>query len=266
MPESVFTQTMPLLLAGGVCCCAAGAGLAGAEDAAEWDGAGIAVDVGLVVAGADELAGVELAAEALAAEVSADADFFERDFFGAAASVAPALALSAVSADFFERDFFFVVAEESAVVELSDASADFLERVFFLGVASASVEADAASVESALLFFERLFLLPASAAELSAVLVEPSADSADFLDRLFFVADLLLSAVALSVESARALFLERLFLVVEESAAAELSAAFFLDLDLAFLVESAESEVLCEESSAWAFFLALFFVLVELSL
>jgi hypothetical protein len=100
MPESVFTQTMPLLLAGGVCCCAAG--LLGVEDAEELDGAGIAVGVGLVVAGgvelvrldaeagAGELAGVELGAGVLAAEASAEADFLERDFLGVPASAVPA--------------------------------------------------------------------------------------------------------------------------------------------------------------------------------
>ena len=243
---------MPLLSAGGVCCCTVDAGLAGAEEADEFDGAGIAVGVGLVVAGggielerfagAGELDGVELAAGALAADVSAD---------------------------FLERDFFVVVVSATLVSALSALSADFLDRLFFLGVA-ASVEAVVVSAESALLFFERLFFAPVSAAELSVVLVELSAASADFLERLFFVVDLLLSvAVELSAESAPALFLERLFFAVEESAAAELSALselFFLDLDFVLLVESAESVALCDESSALAFFLDFFLVVVELSL
>ena len=264
MPESVFTHTMPLLLAGGVCCCAAEAGLAGGEEADEFDEVGVAVGVGLVVAGgAGELAGLELAAGVGPAEASAD--FLERGFFVLPLSAAEASALAALSADFFER-VFVVVDEESAAVELSAASADFFARVFFLGVASASVEAGAASAESALLFFDRLFLVPASAAEVSAVLVELSAESADFLDRLFFVVDLLLSVVAPSVESALALFLERLFLLLEESAAAELSALFVFDLDLVLSVALAESEVPCEESSALAFFLDFFLLVVELSL
>ncbi len=228
---------MPLLLAGGVCCWAVDAGLAGAEEADELDGAGIAVGVGFVVADG----GVELAAGVLAGDVSAD---------------------------FLERDFFAVALSATLVSALSALSADFLDRLFFLGVASASVEA-VASAESALLFFERLFLVPVSAAELSAVLVELSAASADFLDRLFFVVDLLLSAVELSAESALALFLERLFLVVEESAVAELSALselFFLDLGFVLLAESAESVALCDESSALAFFLDFFLLVVELSL
>jgi len=256
MPESVFTQTMPSLLAGGVCCCAVEAGLAGVEEADEFDGVG-AVGVGLVVAGvpAGELAGAELAAGVLSA------DFLERDFFVLPVSgAAVASALAALSRDFLEGDFFVVEAEESAAAELSAASADFFDRLFFLGVASASAEAVVASAESALLFFDRLFFVPVSLVELSAVLVEVSAASADLLDRLFFA--LLLSAVALSAWPELALFLEPLFWVVEESAAAELSELFFLDLDLV-LLESAESVAVCEESSALAFFLD--FLVVELS-
>jgi hypothetical protein len=266
---------MPLLLAGGVCCCAVDVGLAGVEDADELlDGTGIAVGVGLVVAagdaellrldgaaGAGEVAGVELGAGVLAAEVSAVADFLERDFFGAPVSAALVSALSAASADFFLAEV-----EDSAAAELSAESADFLDRLFFLAVASASVEAAVASAESALLFFEPLFLVPLSAAELSAV--ELPAASADFFDPLFFDVDLPLSATALSAESALALFLERFFLVVESAVAdlSGLSELFFFELDFVLLLESAtESLVVCEESSGLAFFLD-FFELAELSL
>jgi hypothetical protein len=239
--------------------------LAGAEAPDGFDEVGVAVGVGLVVAGgAGELA---LAAGVLPAEASAD--FLERDFFVLPVSAAEASGLAAPSADVFERDFFVVLGEESAAVELSRASADFFERVFFLAVESASVDAEAASAESLLLFLDRLLWVPASAAELSAALVELSAESADFLDRLFFVVDLLLSAAELSVESAPVLFLERFFLLLEESAAAELSALsalFFFDLDLVLWVALAESEVPCEESSALVFFLDFFLVVVELSL
>src|SRR5262245_13230369 len=98
MPESVFTQTMPLPLAGGVCCCAVGLGV---EDAEELDGVGIARGVGSVTGGGVELlrldaavgagalAGVELVAGVLAVEASCDRDFSERDFLGALGSAAP---------------------------------------------------------------------------------------------------------------------------------------------------------------------------------
>src|SRR5215467_12846435 len=85
-PESVFTQTMPALFAGGACFDAA-AGfdegalllvvLAGAVAAVA--AAGVA---GGVVAGAFEL----VAAGAEPEEAVGEADFFERLFFGAAAS------------------------------------------------------------------------------------------------------------------------------------------------------------------------------------
>src|SRR5215831_16859647 len=249
---------MPLLSAGGVCCCAVDAGLAGVEDADELDGAGIAVGVGLVVAGggtelprldaeagAGELGGVELGAGVLAAEVSVVADLLERDFLGLPVS-APVLALSVVSADFFDR-LGLADVEDSAAAERSAASADFLDRLFFLGVASASVEVAVASAGSALVFFERLFFVALSAAELSAV-----------------------ELPAASAESALAPFLERLFFVVGESAVAELSGPselFFFDADFVLLLESAlESLVAWEESSGLAFFLDFFFALLELSL
>ena len=249
MPESVFTQTMPLLLAGGVCCCAVEAGLAGAEEADEFAGDGLLV----AGAGAAELAGAELAAGVLVADESAD--FFERGFLVLPVSVVEASALAVLSTGFLELGFFVDEAEASAAAELSAPSADFLDRVFFWAVASASAEA--VSPESALLFFDRLFFAPVSPGALSAVLAELSAASADFVDRLFFA--LLLSAVALSAWSALVLFLDWLFLAVEESAAAELS-VLFLDL---LLLESAESVALCDESFALAFFLD--FLVVELS-
>lgn len=191
MPESVLTQTMPSLLAGGVCC-AVEAGLAGVVEADEFAGAGIAVGVGLAAPGVG--AGAELAAGVLSAEVFAD--FLERDFFVLPVSAAAASALAPLSWDFLERAFFVVEGEESAAAELSAASADFFDRLFFLGAASASAEAFAASAESALLFFDLLFFVPVSLEPLSAALVELSAASADFLDRLFF--GWLLSVVALS--------------------------------------------------------------------
>jgi hypothetical protein len=243
----------------------------------------MAVGVGLVAGAGAELVRVDADVEAgeLAAELAAGVlpwassdDFFERDFFAVVVSAALVSAVSGLPADFLERLVFVVVAE-SAAAEVSAASADFLERLFFVVVAPSSpAEAAVGSAASALLFFERLFFVPVSAeVELSAGFaeVELSAASADFLVRLFLVVDLPLSAaVELSAESALALFFERLLLAVEESEVAELSALsvlFFLVLDLLPWLESVvESVVDCEESSALAFFLDFFFVVVELSL
>lgn len=83
MPESVFTQTMPLLFAGGVCCCAVGADFSVEADlldepdelagALEGTGAGAGVAAGVE-------AGLELELAA-GCEASADvSDFFVRFF------------------------------------------------------------------------------------------------------------------------------------------------------------------------------------------
>ena len=72
-----------------------------------------------------------------------------------------------------------------------------------------------------------------------------------------------------TLASALALFLEPLFFALDESAAAELSelsALFFLDLDLVLLLEPAVESLGGEESSALAFFFDFFLVAVELSL
>lgn len=269
MPESVFTQTMPSLLAGGVCCVAE-AGFGAAFEAEELGGAG----VGLVAAGAPELvlseaaadagelAGVALAAPVLGLEASADA---ERGFFVVPVSVALLSALSAASGAFLER-LFFALLEASPAAAESAGSPDFLDRLFFSGLESGSVEAVAASAASALPFFDRLFFVPVSVAKVFAVAELPEA-CGDFLDRLFFVVDLLPSAVALSAESAVAPFLDRLFAVEESVAGAgsELSALFFFDFDFALLLESVEISLADpEESSVLAFFVGFCFVLVAL--
>src|SRR5215831_18367692 len=116
---------MPLLSAGGVCCCAVDAG--GGTELPRLD----------AEAGAGELDGVELGAGVLAAEVSVVADLLERDCFGLPAS-APVSALSVVSAGFFDR--LGLADVEDSAAAMSAASAEFLDRLFFLGVASASVE------------------------------------------------------------------------------------------------------------------------------
>src|ERR1700682_2428927 len=85
MPESVFTQTIPALLAGGGCVRAAGfaAGVEGVPAVLPPE-AGVAEGAGLL-AGAVETAGVVAGVAAAVEAGSAEADFFERLFFGAAA-------------------------------------------------------------------------------------------------------------------------------------------------------------------------------------
>jgi hypothetical protein len=150
---------------------------------------------------------------------------------------------------------------------------------------AAGAVAGAAAVESAAVaLFDLLFLLVGAAPPVSVVLVlfgpELSAASAEalFFDRDFLlvvaVSDPLVFAVEsaagawLVVELSGAFFFERLFLLVavelSDAAASVLAAAFFLDLEVLVLVESAvASGLVCEASEAAAFFLA-FFLVVEL--
>jgi hypothetical protein len=150
---------------------------------------------------------------------------------------------------------------------------------------AAGAVAGAAAVESAAVaLFDLLFLVVGAALLVSVVLVlfgaELSAASAEvlFFDRDFFVvvavSDPLVFAVGsavavlLLVELSGAFFFERLFVVVaaelSDAAASVLAAAFFLDLEVLVLVESAvASGLVCEASEAAAFFFA-FFLVVEL--
>ena len=151
-------------------------------------------------------------------------------------------------------------------------------------LAAGAVAGTAAVESAAVALFDLLFLLVGAAPVVSVVLVlfaaELSAASAEvlFFDRDFFVvvavSDPLVFAVAsavdalLVVELSGAFFFERLFLVVaaelSDAAASALAAAFFLDLEVLVLVESAvASEPVCEASEAAAFFFA-FFLVVEL--
>jgi hypothetical protein len=144
-------------------------------------------------------------------------------------SAASALAL------FFDRDFFGAVVES------------------LLAFAAESVLDAELSVASAVaLFFERDFFIVVAESPLFA---EESA-----------------AAVLPSVASAVVLFLERDFfgavaVELSEAAASVLSAAFFLDLEVLFLVESAVAlGLVCELSLAAAFFLLFFLVVVLISL
>ncbi len=150
---------------------------------------------------------------------------------------------------------------------------------------AAGAVAGAAAVESAAVaLFDLLFLVVGAAPMVSVVLVlfgaELSAASAEvlFFERDFFVVVAVSDPLVFAVESAVAVllvvelsgafFFERLFLVVaaelSDAVASVLAAAFFLDLEVLVLVESAvASGLVCEASEAAAFFFA-FFLVVEL--
>ena len=223
MPESVFTQTIPALLAGGGCVRAAGfeAGADGVPAVLPPE-TGVAEDAGLL-AGVVEAAGVAAGVDAVVEAGSAEADFFERLFFGAAALFSADVAvLAAESSDavFFDFLLGLVVsdaeAEESALSLLS-AEADSFERLF---LGAAAVELSAATFSSAdALFLDPVFFFVVEVVELSAAAFSPSA--VDFLAVLFFF-----GAVPASAEGCE----------VEESA--EVESAFFFFL-VFFFVESA---------------------------
>src|SRR6266853_2853849 len=237
---------MPLLSAGGVCCAAlfedeAGL-LAGAGFAAGLP-AGAADSLLAAGAGVDLLAGAELAAGAVAAAAaveSAAVALFDLLFLvvGAAPLLSVVLVLfgaelSAASAEvlFFDRDFFVVVAG-------SDPPAFAVES---------AVAVLLSAVSEVALFFERDFFVVVAAS-----------------DPLVFAVESAVGAL-LVVELSGAFFFERLFLVVaaelSDAAASVLAAAFFLDLEVLVLVESADaSGLVCEASEAAAFFVAFFLV------
>ena len=154
-----------------------------------------------------------------------------------------------------------------AAVELSAeavAEVAFLDLLFLFVVASAPagavplaaalLAAELSVASAVLLFFERDFFVVAVSA-LVALFPDNSAV-------VVFLAD------ELSAASAVLLVLEALFLVfaVELSDVPVLVEAFFLDLEVVVLAESAvASVVLCEASEAAAFFLVFFFVVALVS-
>lgn len=151
--------------------------------------AGVAAGAGLP-AGAVETAGVAAGVAAVVEADSAELDFFERLFFGAAALPSADAAVLAV-----------------------ESSAVFFD--FLLGSAVSEVDAEAEEAEASLLsaeadFFERLFL-GADAAELSAVALPSGA--LDFVDLLFLFED----AVPASADACG-----------DEASAEPVSAFFFL--------------------------------------
>lgn len=147
-------------------------------------------------------------------------------------------------------------------------------------LAGAEFAAGADAVDSAaVVFLDRLCLVvvasalaggaPPAAAELSAVSAVALFFERDFAESPLF-AEEPAATVLLSVASGAVLFLERDFfgaVAVElEAAASVLSGAFFLDLEVVLLVESAvASGLVCELSLAAAFFLLFFLVVVLVS-
>ena len=226
MPESVFTQTIPALLAGGACVRAAGfeAGVDAVEGVLLPE-TGVAAGAGLLV-GAVEAAGVTAGVDAAVATGWAEADFFERLFFGAAALLSAGAAVLAVelsaAAVFFDSLLGLPSSEDDAEREESAASllsaeADFFERPF-LGADAVELAATAVSSADAL-FLDLVFFLVVEAVELSAVAFSSAA--ADFLVVLFFFED----AVPVSADAC------------EDEASEETVPAFFF-FWVCFLAES----------------------------
>ena len=126
MRESVFAQTIPVLLAGGACVRVAGfeAGVDAVEAVLPPE-AGVGAGAGLL-AGAVEAAGVAAGVAAAAEADSAEADFFERLFFGAAALLSADAAVLAVelsaAAVFFDFLLGLAVSEDDAEAEESAAA------------------------------------------------------------------------------------------------------------------------------------------------
>jgi hypothetical protein len=152
--------------------------------------------------------------------------------FGAELPAASAVVL------FFERDFFGAVAVSDPLVFAVESAVAVL----------------LSAVSEVALFFERDFFVVAAASDPLVFAVESAVGA--------------LLVVELSGASAAVLlFFERLLVVAAElsdAAASVLAAAFFLDLEVLVLVESAvASGLVCEASDVAAFFFA-FFLVVEL--
>jgi hypothetical protein len=220
--------------------------------------AGAGVAAGLPAGAADSLLGA-----------GAGADLLAGGELAAGAVVAGAAAVESAAVALFDLLFWVVDAAPPVSVvlfwfgaELSAASAAvlFFERDFFVAVSGPlvfAVESAVAVLLSAVsevaLFFERGFFAAVAASDPLVFAVESAVGA--------------LLAVELSGASAAVLlFFERLFLVVaaelSDAAASVPAAAFFLDLEVLVLVESAvASGLVCEASEVAAFFFAFFLVL-----
>jgi len=180
---------MPLLFAGGVCCCVVALGAVEVLEEAGVAVAAVGADVAGFAAGVaalfDEAAGAGVPAKAAGADESAEADFFElRDFFGEVVESVAVFASAAVAAssvdflDFEERFLGLSVAEPalSAAVAESEVS-DFFERLFAFGLEEVSAAAESVADESDFFALALDFGFEAVAEESAAAAPEDWAES-----------------------------------------------------------------------------------------
>jgi len=165
MPESVFTQTMPLLFAGGVCCCVLVAFVAAPElFAGAGDGVVAGVTAGLL-AGVVLAAGVDVGA--VAAGLPAGVAFFARLFLVVLVSALAVRSAASALAPFFARLFLgAVVASAGAVFSLLAAVFFFACEVFVEFVLASALLCAASAAAFFLLFFFVVVLVSVWSVEL----------------------------------------------------------------------------------------------------
>jgi hypothetical protein len=253
MPESVLTQTIPLLADGGACDCAAGS--ARVDEAEDLGVLAAVVGAALLVAGVDGAAADPDGALPSAVALSCAVDFLVRGLFATAVSAPPGFASPSACLDVWDGLAFALVALSAAAESSGAAPADFFDRLL-LAPTAPEFWATVASFAEAALCFLLPESLPPVVSELPAVSLEAedSDASALFFERFVFVADPPLSA---AVESALTPFRERLFLASEKSAP---SVLFVLGFDLVCLAAS-----VAVESPAWSVLAFFFLGVVELS-
>ena len=215
------------------------AGFAGAELL----GAGV---VAAAAAGAEAGAGAGF--EAGAAEAAAGAGAAEAFALAALVFLLLLLVAGAAAAEVVAAG----AAEEPGAGAAVESAAVFFDRVFFV-VAAESLEASGVALASAAVFFDRVFLAVVDESAEAAGVAEESAAAA-FEDFVFFAllvasAPLAELSVLAALESAAAFFLDLLFDVpaaVDESSAVveSAAAAFFVFFFVVFVVLSA-LESLC---------------------
>jgi hypothetical protein len=240
MPESVFTQTMPLLLAGGVCCAAvAAAGFDEVVEAGVAAGAAAGADAGFA---AGALAGAAAGAGADALDALDFSDF--EDFFEGVVAVGsepPGVgeAVSAVSAFLLFLDLLGLDVSAEAAVLVSAASVDFFDLEVLPVEASAAAEESAASD-----FFDFEDFL-----ELDASAVAEESGASDFFDFDDFFDPALSDAAEESAVSAFLLFADFL-LEVSELELSSVVALFFFFFALVVLLSLWSLD--CVDCDVWA--------------